>query len=283
MAKQILFAQCLALCLAGVTACAGVGLNGKTTDNDPLLNVSMTPEGSAEDAQFYIDPSAPALPALASNELIHSQADVSTGAKLLLGSQENLETETKKIEATPVVASATVVASAPVVVKTEQPTIKPVVVPVAQDAVSRKVELRPDLVAGKFGGGALVAKDSERPTRLPGSFVSSGKGPEKRFIKADQLYIRVAADRYSKSVGLLYGGDEVFVTVLGDWAKLDEGQWIRSRWLVKSRPSRFRGGPPAGSEIETSPDQESEADPHENSNSSLKVNASSSMAVQGTP
>ena len=67
-----------------------------------------------------------------------------------------------------------------------------------------------------------------------------GSGKQKRFIKADQLHIRVQPDRYSKSIGIIYGGDEVHVTIRGDWAKLEEGQWIRSRWLVKTAPRKFR-------------------------------------------
>lgn len=67
-----------------------------------------------------------------------------------------------------------------------------------------------------------------------------GTGKQKRFIKADQLHIRVQPDRYSKSIGIIYGGDEVHVTIRGDWAKLEEGQWIRSRWLVKTAPRKFR-------------------------------------------
>ena len=90
---------------------------------------------------------------------------------------------------------------------------------------------------------AASSTTSISATRLPGNFISMGTGPLKRYIKADQLHIRVAADRYSKSLGLLYGGDEVFVSIKGDWAKLEVGKWIRSRWLVQKRPSRFKGGP----------------------------------------
>jgi hypothetical protein len=66
-----------------------------------------------------------------------------------------------------------------------------------------------------------------------------GSGPEVRYIKADQLYIRSEPNRFSNSIGLVHGGDEVHVQIQGDWAKLDEGRWIRSRWLVKKRPNRF--------------------------------------------
>jgi predicted lipid-binding transport protein (Tim44 family) len=66
-----------------------------------------------------------------------------------------------------------------------------------------------------------------------------GTGQEVRFIKAEQLFIRVKPNRYSKSLGIVRGGDEVRVTIQGDWAKLDDGQYIRSRWLVKHKPTTY--------------------------------------------
>jgi hypothetical protein len=64
-----------------------------------------------------------------------------------------------------------------------------------------------------------------------------GSGPQVRYIKAAELNVREKPDRYSKIVGVLKGGDKVRVQIKGGWAKLDEGRWIRSRWLVKHRPS----------------------------------------------
>ena len=66
-----------------------------------------------------------------------------------------------------------------------------------------------------------------------------GTGPQTRFIKAATLNIRVQPNRFSKIVGTLKGGDEVHVKIHDGWAKLEEGRWIRSRWLVKSPPSGF--------------------------------------------
>lgn len=63
-----------------------------------------------------------------------------------------------------------------------------------------------------------------------------GSGPQVRYIKSVQLNVREKPDRYSKIVGVLKGGDKVRVQINGGWAKLDEGRWIRSRWLVKRRP-----------------------------------------------
>lgn len=68
-----------------------------------------------------------------------------------------------------------------------------------------------------------------------------GSGKQVRFIKADQLYIRSKPDRTSRSIGVVRGGEEVHVTIQGGWAKLDDGRWIRSRWLVKKRPKQFEG------------------------------------------
>jgi hypothetical protein len=64
-----------------------------------------------------------------------------------------------------------------------------------------------------------------------------GSGPQVRYIKAVELNVREKPDRYSKIVGVLKGGDKVRVQVKGGWAKLDEGRWIRSRWLVKRKPA----------------------------------------------
>ncbi len=69
-----------------------------------------------------------------------------------------------------------------------------------------------------------------------------GAGTQKRFVKAAELNIRAEPNRFSKIVGRLAGGDEVLVTIEGGWAKLSEGQWIRSRWLVKKSPRRFAEG-----------------------------------------
>jgi hypothetical protein len=68
-----------------------------------------------------------------------------------------------------------------------------------------------------------------------------GSGPQKRYIKASELNIRSQPNRFSKVVGTLVGGDEVRVTIHGGWAKLGDGQWIRSRWLVKNYPKQIVG------------------------------------------
>jgi len=95
--------------------------------------------------------------------------------------------------------------------------------------------------------------------RPRGVFLTIGSGPEVRFIKADQLHLRAEPNRFSKSIGLIFGGDEVHVKIQGDWAQLDEGRWIRSRWLVKKRQERFKGGPPEGARRPTDDEQNTAA------------------------
>lgn len=67
-----------------------------------------------------------------------------------------------------------------------------------------------------------------------------GSGPQVRYIKSAELNVREKPDRYSKIVGVLKEGDKVRVHIKGGWAKLDEGRWIRSRWLVKRKPKNQR-------------------------------------------
>ena len=68
-----------------------------------------------------------------------------------------------------------------------------------------------------------------------------GSGPQVRYIKAVILNIRAEPNRYSKILGLLRGYDKVHVKINGDWAELEAGQWIRSRWLVKNPPKKIVG------------------------------------------
>jgi hypothetical protein len=87
-----------------------------------------------------------------------------------------------------------------------------------------------------------VSVEPEAPMNQAGAEsekVSSrfGSGPQIRYIKAVELNVREKPDRYSQIVGVLKGGDKVRVKVKGGWAKLDEGRWIRSRWLVKQKPT----------------------------------------------
>jgi len=68
-----------------------------------------------------------------------------------------------------------------------------------------------------------------------------GSGPQVRYIKAAILNIRAEPNRRAKILGLLRGYDKVHVKINGDWAELEAGQWIRSRWLVKNPPKKIVG------------------------------------------
>jgi uncharacterized protein YgiM (DUF1202 family) len=84
-----------------------------------------------------------------------------------------------------------------------------------------------------------VAPEPPLDQSVPSSGAASprfGSGPQVRYIKSTELNVREKPDRYSKIVGVLKGGDKVRVQIKGGWAKLDEGRWIRSRWLVKHKP-----------------------------------------------
>ncbi len=70
----------------------------------------------------------------------------------------------------------------------------------------------------------------------PDTHKTVGSGPTIRYVSATYMHIRSKPDRFSTSLGELHMGDEVHVTLRGGWAKLDEGKWIRSRWLTKSPP-----------------------------------------------
>lgn len=73
---------------------------------------------------------------------------------------------------------------------------------------------------------------------------SEGSGPQVRYIKAFEINIRSKPNRHSKIVGRLKGGTLVKVSIHGGWSKLDDGRWIRTRWLVKSPPDRLTNIPP---------------------------------------
>jgi hypothetical protein len=76
------------------------------------------------------------------------------------------------------------------------------------------------------------------------SGTSIGSGPQVRYIKAFELNIRSKPNRRSQIVGRLKGKDEVHVSIHGGWSKLDDGRWIRTRWLVKSPPDNLVSVPP---------------------------------------
>lgn len=64
-------------------------------------------------------------------------------------------------------------------------------------------------------------------------------GKQRLFVKAIKLHIRMRPDRHSLSVGFKYGGDVVDVMIDGDWAKLEDGKWLRTRWLASEKPKEL--------------------------------------------
>ncbi len=116
-----------------------------------------------------------------------------------------------------------------------EPQVKPETIPESNS------ESKPVTDTTLDGRGEQVVPDGPSPEATTDTSAPAkvGSGPQKRFIKATTLNIRSQPNRLSKIVGSLKGGDEVHVKIRDGWAKLDEGQWIRSRWLVKSRPSTF--------------------------------------------
>lgn len=77
--------------------------------------------------------------------------------------------------------------------------------------------------------------DQSTNVSLPSSS-GYGSGSQVLFINAAMLNVREKPDRRSKIVGALKGGDMVKVEIEGGWARLDEGRWIRTRWLVRQKP-----------------------------------------------
>ncbi len=97
----------------------------------------------------------------------------------------------------------------------------------------------------------VVGATQEREISVPltsdvasGPVSVTGSGTAVRYIKAFEINIRSQPNRHSKIVGRLRGGDEVRVSIHGGWSKLDDGRWIRSRWLVKNPPKSFSHVPP---------------------------------------
>lgn len=169
-----------------------------------------------------IDPNAPALPP-------EDAAPQSPNAV------ENVPTPTSETLVMPPPASPTTVVEEPL---PPPASTDPVVTP----KVEELTPVDQGTAIGTLDDDAEKDKAPSKPkyTKAKTGTRVFGTGKQKRFIRADQLHIRAQPDRFSKSLGLLYGGDEVHVTIRGGWAKLEDGQWIRSRWLVKKSPRKFQ-------------------------------------------
>ncbi|MCX6118198.1 MAG: hypothetical protein NT027_11700 [Proteobacteria bacterium] len=93
---------------------------------------------------------------------------------------------------------------------------------------------------GVVNDASIVVQETSSSSVPEGVTTEIGTGKEIRFIKAEKLHIRVEPNRYSRSIGIVTGGAKVHVDIDGDWAKLEEGKYIRSRWLVKALPKQFK-------------------------------------------
>ncbi len=199
----------------------------------PLLWNGCTTSENKETDLSSIDPNAPALPP--EETISQTPADVAatppTSETLATPPPVSPSTVKEETFATPPpVTDSSSSSSSPVTPPVEELTAAPTE---SSEDIGTLDDNGPGATAN-VPAKAKVAKTSDGRARV------FGTGKRKRYIKADQLHIRTQPDRFSKSIGLIYGGDEVHVTIRGDWAKLEEGQWIRSRWLVKNRPRKFQ-------------------------------------------
>jgi len=95
----------------------------------------------------------------------------------------------------------------------------------------KKTKKAPAVVANSSGKKKKKAKSKSGP-KIAGK--QSKNGESTRYVKAIQLNIRSAPDRKSTVVRRIKGGDKVTVTFEGPWAKLGEGEYIRTKYLSKS-------------------------------------------------
>lgn len=58
----------------------------------------------------------------------------------------------------------------------------------------------------------------------------------KLYVIAEFLHVRKRPDRFSPTVGYKRGGEVVYVSIVGDWSKLEYNKWIRTRWLSSGLP-----------------------------------------------
>lgn len=115
-------------------------------------------------------------------------------------------------------------------------------VPAASPAPTPTVEELTSSDAGQKVEQQSAAAPAVQPEGVPGT--PTGSGPKTRYVKAFEMNIRSKPNRHSQIVGHLRGGDEVHVSIHGGWSKLDDGRWIRTRWLVKNPPDKLTSTPP---------------------------------------
>jgi hypothetical protein len=211
--------------------------------------------------ELYLDPDAPAIATEKSTSLLvvgDSAPKIDGGSKV----------ETKKSATDIPVASVSketeAVVSAPEVVAT--PSQEKIVA--GRNNSIAVADPAPESSRQDVAVDQDVKLDAEEKSA---GFSKLGSGPTKLYVRAGQMNIRVKPDRHSKILGLIYGGDEVHVTLMGDWAMLDEGRWIRSRWLTKDRPTGVKGRPMNKQPLEISPGNAEEKSISEDSGSLATV------------
>lgn len=68
-------------------------------------------------------------------------------------------------------------------------------------------------------------------TKSTANAAASAKGRQVRYVDAIMLNVRARPDNRAPIVRRLLGGAKVSATIQGGWAKLKNGQWVRSRYL----------------------------------------------------
>lgn len=104
------------------------------------------------------------------------------------------------------------------------------------------------VVASKSIESLKVSKEVSLPSNQTGAKTREsvtevkpiGFGKTQMYVNGQQINIRINPNRFSKSIGMVYGGQPVMVTMNGDWAKLEDGKWLRTRWLSVKKPSKFK-------------------------------------------
>ena len=85
-----------------------------------------------------------------------------------------------------------------------------------------------------------VENDEEREVKgHVGRPTIEGSGPETRYVTSFQLNVRSKPNRFSPILRNLDRGSTVHVKMMGDWAELGPGEYIRTRHL-STKPVRAK-------------------------------------------
>ena len=88
---------------------------------------------------------------------------------------------------------------------------------------------------GKKASKKFKNKKAIAAAEVVGTSNPQGEGKAKRYVKALQLNVRSKANSKSKIVRVISRGDEVNVSYMGKWAKLGNGEFIRTKHLSKAK------------------------------------------------